>query len=162
MYTELVWQGLSLQCFLRKYSVIFRKVLFTLIDDSFMCEDLPLFIKYTGRKVIVSKFKFFILKLWEFARLFAAMACVNLVFPPQKLNSNDTLQRDTRGFNAAFSHWIPSVSVVQFMVQMSKLNGHRERIFVVELELKLCSPFHYEQIVWENSDIKWMKVPSFS
>ena len=22
--------------------------------------------------------------------------------------------------------------------------------------------FHYEQIVWENSDIKWMKVPSFS
>ena len=94
------------------------------------------------------------------------MACVNLVFPPQKLNSNDTLQRDTRGFNAAFSHWIPSVSVVQFTVQMSKLNGlgktHRERIFVVELKLKLRSLFHYEQIVWENSDIKWMKVPSFS
>ena len=22
--------------------------------------------------------------------------------------------------------------------------------------------FHYEQIVWENSDIKWMKVPLFS
>ena len=94
------------------------------------------------------------------------MACVNLVFLPQKLNSNDTLQRDTRGFNAAFSHWIPSVSVVQFMVQMSKLNGlektHRERIFVVELKLKLRSLFHYEQIVWENSDIKWMKVPSIS
>ena len=31
---------------------------------------------------------FFILKLWEFACLFAAMACVNLVFPPQKLNLN--------------------------------------------------------------------------
>ena len=94
------------------------------------------------------------------------MACVNLVFLPQKLNSNDTLQRDTRGFNAAFSHWIPSVSVVQFTVQMSKLNGlgktHRERIFVVELKLKLRSPFHYEQIVWENSDIEWMKVPSIS
>ena len=94
------------------------------------------------------------------------MACVNLVFPPKKLNSNDTLQRDLRGFNAAFSHWIPSVSVVQFTVQMSKLNGlgktHRERIFVVELKLKLRSLFHYEQIVWENSDIKWMKVPSFS
>ena len=49
---------------------------------------------------------------------------------------------------------------------MSKLNGlgktHRERIFVVELKLKLRSLFHYEQIVWENSDIKWMKVPSFS
>ena len=49
---------------------------------------------------------------------------------------------------------------------MSKLNGlgktYRERIFVVELKLKLRSLFHYEQIVWENSDIKWMKVPSFS
>ena len=56
-----------------------------------------------ARKVIVSKFKFFILKLREFARLFAAMGCVNLVFPPQKLNSNDTLQQDTR-FNAAFFH----------------------------------------------------------
>ena len=68
-----------------------------------MFEDLPLFIKETARKVIVSKFKFFNLKLWEFARLFAAMAFVNLVFRLQKLNSNGTLQRDTRGFNAAFS-----------------------------------------------------------
>ena len=43
------------------------------------------------------------------------------------------------------------VSVEQFTVQMSKLNGlektHRERIFVAELKLKLRSPFHYEQIV---------------
>ena len=109
---------------------------------------------------------FFILKLWEFARLFAAMARVNLVFPLQKLNSNDTLQRDTRRFNAAFSHWIPSVSVVQFTVKMSKLNGltktHRERIFLVELKLKLRSLFHYDQIVWDNPDIKWVKVPSIS
>ena len=83
--------------------------------------------------------------------MFAAIACVNLVFPPQKLNSNDTLQLVTRGFNAAFSHRIPSVSVVQLMVQMSKFNGlgktHRERVFVVELKLKLRSPFLYEQIV---------------
>ena len=50
---------------------------------------------------------YFVLKLWEFARLFAAMACENLVFPPQKLNSDDILQRDTRGFHAAFSHLIP-------------------------------------------------------
>ena len=35
----------------------------TLIDDSFMFENLPLFIKETARKVIVSKFKFFDLKL---------------------------------------------------------------------------------------------------
>ena len=71
-----------------------------------------------------------------------------------------------RGFNTAFSHWIPLVSILQFMVQMSKLNGlgktHREHIFVVELKLKLRSSFHYEQNVWENSDIKRMKVPSFS
>ena len=94
------------------------------------------------------------------------MARVNLVFPPWKLISNGTLQRNTRGLNASFSHWIPSVSVVQFKVKMSKLNRlrktHRERMFVVELKFKLRSPFHYEQIVWENSDIKWMKVPSFS
>ena len=55
-----------------------------------------------ARKVNVNKFNFFILKLRDFARLFAAMAHVNLVFPPQKLNSNETLQRDTSGSNAAF------------------------------------------------------------
>ena len=69
------------------------------------------------------------------------MACVNLVFPLQKLNSNDTLQRETRRFNA--------VSVVQFTVQMSKFNGlgktHQERIFVAGLKLKLRSLFHYER-----------------
>ena len=58
------------------------------------------------------------------------------------------------------------LAVVQFTVQMSKLNGlgktHWESIFVVDLNLKLRSLFHYKQIVWENSDIKWMKVPSFS
>ena len=86
------------------------------------------------------------------------MACVTLVFPSQKLNSNGTLQRDTREFNAAFSKKIPSISVVQFTIQMSKLNGigktHREPIFVVELKLKLRSLFHYEQIARENLAIK--------
>ena len=78
------------------------------------------------------------------------MACVNLVFPSQKLNSNGTFQRDIRGYNAAFSQKTPSVSVVQFTIQMFKLNGlgktHRERLFVVELKLKLRSLFHCEQI----------------
>ena len=50
----------------------------------------------------------------------------------------------------SFFKKIPSVSVVQFTVQMFKLNGlgktHRERIFVVELKLKLPSLFHCEQI----------------
>ena len=41
--------------------MILRKVLFTLIDDYLMDEDLPLFSKLE-RKVIVSKFKFLILK----------------------------------------------------------------------------------------------------
>ena len=79
------------------------------------------------------------------------MVRVNLVFPPEKLNLNGTLQQNTQGFNVAFSHQILSVSVVQFMVQMSKLNRlgktRQERIFFVELKLKLCSLFHYEQIV---------------
>ena len=46
--------------------------------------------------------------------------------------------------------------LIQFTVQMSKLNRlgktHQERIFVVKLNIKLCSLFHHEQIVWENSD----------
>ena len=50
------------------------------------------------------EFKFFILKLCEFVHLFVAMARVNLVFPPQKLNLNGTLQRNRQGFNVAFSH----------------------------------------------------------
>ena len=86
------------------------------------------------------------------------MTCVTLVFPSQKLNSNGTLQRDTREFNAAFSQKIHSISVEQVTVQTSKLNGigktHRERIFVVELKLKLRLLFHYAQIARENSDIK--------
>ena len=75
-----------------------------------------------------------------------------------KINSNGTLQQDIGEFNAAFSQKIPSISVVQFTVQMSKLKGigktYWERIFVVELKLKLRSLFHYEQIARENSDIK--------
>ena len=90
--------------------------------------------------------------------MFAVMACLTLIFPSQKLNSNGTLQRDTREFNAAFSQFLQFL-FVQFKVQMSKLNGigktHQERIFVVELKLKLRSLFfYYEQIARENSDIK--------
>ena len=81
-----------------------------------------------ARKVTVSKFKYFILKLWEFARLFTAMACVNLVFSPQKLNSNGTLQLDTRGFNASFSCWIPKCLNWTDSERLSK------RVFVVELK----------------------------
>ena len=71
-----------------------------------MYEDLPLYIEQSARKVIVNKFQFFV-GIYFFVRLLAAMACENLIFPPQKLNSDDTLQRDTGGLNTAFSHWIP-------------------------------------------------------
>ena len=63
------------------------------------------------------------LKLLEFARLFAAMACVNLIFPPQKLNSNDTLQRDTRRFNAAFL-----IEFLQFLLCNLRTNVQIELI----------------------------------
>ena len=57
---------------------------------------------------------------------------------------------ETQGFNAAFSQKISFSFFVQFTVQMFKLNGlgktHRERLFVVELKLKLRSLFHCEQI----------------
>ena len=106
----------------------------------------------------MSKFNFF---YFEVVRV-CSFVCCNGVCDSDisftKINSNGTLQRDTREFNAAFTQKIPSISVVQFTVQMSKLNGigktHRERIFVVELKLKLRSLFHYEQIARENSDIK--------
>ena len=57
--TKVGWQGLSRQCFLQKQSMIQRKVLFPLIEDSLMFEDLPLFIKYMARKEIVSNSNFF-------------------------------------------------------------------------------------------------------
>ena len=79
------------------------------------------------------------LKLWGFAQLFAEMACVNLVFPPQKkIKSNESLQLDTRGLNAASYHWNPSVSIAQFAIQMSKFNGlaksFNEIVIIVELK----------------------------
>ena len=115
-----------------------------------MYEDLPLFIKQTARKVIASKFKFVMLKLWEFARLFAAVACVNLVFPPQKLNSNDALQRDTRRFNAAFL-----IEFLQFLLCNLRYKCPNwtdwERLpeGVLVVELKFRSPLYYKQIVWD-------------
>ena len=82
-----------------------------------------------ARKVIVSKFKIFseVLRVCTFVYcngVFEAGLCST------KLNSNETLQLDTRELNAAFSHWIPSF--VQLTVQMSKLNEigrtHRKRL----------------------------------
>ena len=141
-----------------------------------MYKDLPLFSKLMARKVIVSKFKFFIMKLWEFARLFTATACVNLIFPPQKLNSNEALQLDTRGFNAAFSLWIPPVSVVQFIIQMFKLNGlgktRRERLcsrtenfarpFITEKlfeRIQILNEWNFHRLIQLQTDISLFKFP---
>ena len=43
---------------------------------------------------------------------------------------------------------------------MSKLYGLGKTCCITEFKTSLL--FHYEQIVGENSDIKWIKVPSFS
>ena len=68
----------------------------------------------------------YVLKLWEFARLFAAMGvCKSGLSSTQKLNSTETLLADTTRVNTTFSQWVSFnlVSALQFTVQMSKLNG---------------------------------------
>ena len=68
----------------------------------------------------------YVLKLWEFARLFAAMGvCKSGLSSTQKLNSTETLLLDTTRVNTTFSQWLSFnfVSALQFTVQMSKLNG---------------------------------------
>ena len=60
-----------------------------------------------------------------------------------------------------FFSWIPSVFVVQFSVQITKLNG------LAQTYLKrICSRTSrtslsglQRKIVLENLDIKWMKIP---
>ena len=66
------------------------------------------------------------MKLWDFARLFAAMGvCKSGLSSTQKLNSTETLLLDTTRVNTTFSQWVSLnlVSALQFTVQMSKLNG---------------------------------------
>ena len=88
----------------------------------------------------MSKFNFFYFEVVRDCSFVCCNGVCDSGISFTKINSNGTLQRDTREFNAAFTQNIPSISVVQFTVQMSKLNGigktHRERIFVVELKLK--------------------------
>ena len=91
-------------------------------------------------KVIVRKFKFVISKLWEFARLVTAMTCVNLVFPLQKVNSNETLQRDTRilfGFFSlnSFSFYC---TINGTNVQIERTWKDTESVLVVELKTSLA------------------------
>ena len=96
-----------------------------------------------------------VIRSWSWT---ATIRFCKITMTSDRRNLHSTLQRNTRGFNATSSRWIRSVSVVQFTVQMSKLNGlgktHRKRIFVVGLKFWLRSPFHYEPIVLENSDTK--------
>ena len=89
----------------------------------------------------------YVLKLWEFARLFAAMGvCKSGLSSTQKLNSSETLLLDTTRVNTTFSQWVSLVSALQFTVQMSKLNGlgksYWKRICSRE---KLHSAIHNEQ-----------------
>ena len=75
------------------------------------------------------------LKLWEFARLFAAMAYVNLVFFHWKTKVQWDLFENHMEFNAAFSRWIPSDFVVQITVQMTKLNRLAKSYFLWRIEV---------------------------
>ena len=60
-----------------------------------------------------------------------------------------------------FFSWIPSVFVVQFSVQITKLNGlaqtYRKRICSGTSRTSLSGL--QRKIVLENLDIKWMKIP---
>ena len=63
--------------------------------------------------------------------------------------------------HVAFSYWIPVTFVLQFMIQMAKLNR------VTEDQNHICSRaenfahhFTTKKTVWENSDIKCIKVSS--
>ena len=70
----------------------------------------------------------------------------------------------TKGALIRLSSWIPSVSVMRFTVQMSKLNGlgktHQKRI--CSRTENFARPFTTKKIFWDNSDIKWIKVPSIN
>ena len=57
-------------------------------------------------------------------------ACKSGLFS-KKQNSNGTLQLDTRGFNAAFSHWIPKC------VNWTDLERPTESVSVEELKTSL-------------------------
>ena len=105
------------------------------------------------------------MKLWEFARLFAAMARVNQAFFHKDTKIEwGTLTRPMGNLMRALSPWINSVFVVQLPHKGSNwtdLQRLPQRVFVMFLEDgKLCPPFHNKKIVWENLDIKWIKVPS--
>ena len=89
--------------------------------------------KRRGKQLWVNS-NFFILKLWELARLFATMACVNLVIPPQKLNWNETLQRDTRGFNAPFF----SLNSFSFCCAIYSTNVHIARTWKDSQRAYIC------------------------
>ena len=60
-----------------------------------------------------------------------------------------------------FFSWIPSVFVLQFSVQITKLNGlaqtYRKRICSRTSRTSLSGL--QRKIVLENLDIKWMKIP---
>ena len=116
-----------------------------------------------GKESNCELFQFLILKLWEFARLFAAMACVNLVFPPQKLNSNEAFQRDTREFYAALfslNSFSFRCAVYYTNVQIERTWKDSPRAYICCRTENFARPFTTNKFFWENSDNKWMKVPS--
>ena len=105
------------------------------------------------------------MKLWKCARLFAAIARVNQAFFHKDTKIEwGTLTRPMGNLMRALSPWINSAFVVQLPHKGSNwtdLQRLPQRVFVMFLEDgKLCPPFDNKKIVWENLDIKWIKVPS--
>ena len=88
-----------------------------------------------AREVLVSKFNFFTLKLWELARLFVAIACENLVFPPQKTKFEWDTSAKHKG-----------IELLQFLLRnlwykclnWTELERLAESVFVVELKTSLA------------------------
>lgn len=56
---------------------------------------------------------------------FAEVVCLNFVcIPSKKLWSNEhSFSLETKVFNMAFTHWIPSISVVELTVEKTKFKG---------------------------------------
>ena len=82
----------------------------------------------------------YVLKLWEFARLFAAMGvCKSGLSSTQKQNSSETLLLDTTRVNTAFSQWVSWFLLCNLQYKCPKTDLERliESVFVAELKTLL-------------------------
>ena len=116
-----------------------------------------------ARKVIVSKFQFFFFEVVRvcmfLSRFFAAKACVNLLFPLQKPNSDGTLQLSTRGFNAAFSLCcaVHGKNVQIERTQKDSLKAYLGYKFIPK-PIFFCQPEWFEREKKDDSPCTWAQI----